>query len=179
MKLWDYLKNKFKFYKNRTAFAKSGLTYGDLLSLENSTHISRRLNLCEGNSREEQAIHIIKTIASGQPVVPVSIEYGLGRYQFIKNVVQSDMKEYKDLAFLMFTSGTTGVPKGVMLSDKNIIKNLEYISEYFNVNNVRSICIARPLVHIAVLTGELLYALIHGLTIYFYWLADTKDMYIR
>jgi acyl-CoA synthetase (AMP-forming)/AMP-acid ligase II len=68
----------------------------------------------------------------------------------------------------MFTSGTTGNPKGVMLTHENIISNLQYIETYFDLRGLKTICVARPLVHIAVLTGEVLYALCCGLTIYFY-----------
>ncbi|KAI2050096.1 hypothetical protein LOZ43_004989 [Ophidiomyces ophidiicola] len=34
----------------------------------------------------------------------------------------------KDLAFLVYSSGTTGVPKGVMLSHKNIVTNIHQMS---------------------------------------------------
>ena len=73
-----------------------------------------------------------------------------------------------DLAFIMFTSGTTGIPKGVMLTHKNVVSNLESISGYFNVTAKDRILIARPLYHIAVMTGELLYGLSRGAAISFY-----------
>ena len=34
MKLWDYVKEKMSAYKGRVAFADTGITYGDLLCLE-------------------------------------------------------------------------------------------------------------------------------------------------
>ena len=71
-------------------------------------------------------------------------------------------------ALIMCTSGTTGRPKGVMLSEKNIITNLSDISEYFQIDNSDSILISRPLYHCAVLTGEFLTALINGARIQFY-----------
>ena len=73
----------------------------------------------------------------------------------------------QDVALLMCTSGTTGTPKGVMLSENNILSNLLDIYKYFNVNDNDSILIERPLYHSAVLTGEFLFSLCHGLDITF------------
>ena len=70
-------------------------------------------------------------------------------------------------ALIMCTSGTTGTPKGVMLSENNILSNLLDIHKYFNVNDNDSILIERPLYHSAVLTGEFLFSLCRGLDIFF------------
>ena len=129
----------------------------------------RKLTLCVGDTKEKQAIEILKCLARKNVAVPAVKEYGRNLFEYIEGIVQSSLQQdTTDLAFLMFTSGTTGIPKGVMLTDKNIISNLEYIKTYFDLKGMQKICIARPLVHIAVLTGELLYALCNGLTIYFY-----------
>lgn len=169
MKLWRYLKKRMERYKNRIAFANAGLTYADVLAFHEKFSSENKLVLCEGETREEQALSVLKCIASGDTAVPITKEYGLRNYEYIKNKMErASAKAAADLAFLMFTSGTTGVPKGVMLTDENIISNLEYVSSYFRLEGMKSICISRPLVHIAVLTGELLYALCNGLTVYFY-----------
>ena len=169
MTLRAYLKQKMSAYKGRIAFAGTELTYGDLLEFGKQKSEKKKLVICEGKTREEQAIGIIRCIFEGDVAVPVSAEYGAKNYGYIRQKISEENKEdITDLAFLMFTSGTTGVPKGVMLTDENIIANLEYISGYFDLSRCRKICIARPLVHIAVLTGELLYALCNGLTVYFY-----------
>ncbi len=68
----------------------------------------------------------------------------------------------------MFTSGTTGTPKGVMLSERNLISNIKDISDYFKITDKDSILIARPIYHISVITGELLVSLICGVKIHFY-----------
>lgn len=168
MKLWDYMKEKLSAYKGRVAFANTGVTYEELLRLEEGSRGKGRLRICAGRTREEQALEILRCVAKGNVAVPVSLDYGIRQYNYICKAVKEDRQAYDDLAFLMFTSGTTGTPKGVMLTHENIVSNLKYIASYFDVSGMENICIARPLVHIAVLTGELLYALCQGLCIHFY-----------
>ena len=55
-----------------------------------------------------------------------------------------------------------------MLSEKNLITNVNDISEYFKVNAGDTILISRPVYHAAVLTGEFLLSIIKGMDIVFY-----------
>lgn len=71
-------------------------------------------------------------------------------------------------ALIMCTSGTTGTPKGVMLSEENLLANVQAIAAYFNIGKADTVLIARPLYHCAVLTGELLIGLVKGSRIVFY-----------
>ncbi len=64
-----------------------------------------------------------------------------------------------DLAFLQYTGGTTGVPKGAMLSHGNMVANLQQISAWIG-NDFREgaeiVVTPLPLYHVFALTANLL-----------------------
>lgn len=72
------------------------------------------------------------------------------------------------VALILCTSGTTGKPKGVMLTADGLLYNVRAIGRYFPVGEEDTVLIARPLFHSAVLTGELLLALYTGAHIVFH-----------
>ena len=87
----------------------------------------------------------------------------------VKNIFdeQDECEDLSNVALIMCTSGTTGMPKGAMITHDNLITNLNDISKYFGINYLDHILIARPLYHCAVLTGEFLISLCKGLRISF------------
>jgi len=85
----------------------------------------------------------------------------------VKNNIISDAI-LDDIAIIMCTSGTTGTPKGVMITEHGLQQNILKIVEYFDINSKDRIMIARPLYHCAVLTGELLISINNGLDIGFF-----------
>ena len=87
MTLWEYLKSKMERYSDRIAFANSGLTYKDLLQISGLVKKERRFVLCEGETRERQALAILTCIAKGNVAVPVTKEYGEKNYEYIQNIV--------------------------------------------------------------------------------------------
>ena len=78
-----------------------------------------------------------------------------------------ETEDLSDVALIMSTSGTTGTPKGAMITEKNLLTNLRDIAGYFHIHREDHILIARPVYHCAVLTGELLISLVKGLAISF------------
>jgi len=70
-----------------------------------------------------------------------------------------------DLAFLQYTGGTTGVPKGAMLSHGNLVANLEQVSAFWSsvIDDGHDVVITPlPLYHIFCLTCNCLTFMKHG-----------------
>ena len=68
------------------------------------------------------------------------------KYSFKKIDIQSN-----DIAFLQYTGGTTGISKGAMLSNKNVLSNVMQVSEFLSIklNEGEEVVItALPLYHI-------------------------------
>jgi acyl-CoA synthetase (AMP-forming)/AMP-acid ligase II/acyl carrier protein len=68
----------------------------------------------------------------------------------------------EDLAFLQYTSGSTGIPKGVMLSHENLLSNLKVIQQHFgNVPGAHGVTWLPPY-HDMGLIGDILGGLYGG-----------------
>lgn len=95
--------------------------------------------------------------------------YNIKNKRWLGNYIASEYEsELEDIAIIMSTSGTTGRPKGVLISDKGLISNIKAIDNYFEINQGDIILVARPLYHCAVFTGEFLISIYKGLNICFY-----------
>lgn len=190
MELWQKIKQKMLQHPTQTV-SEGGhkLTYEELVIFAERFSFKLSCN-CYGilcNSELSCAMAILACFAAGASAVPLSIRYGEKHCRKIINtigmpymisdtkgelsVINIDMGKYQEPqqhpALIMCTSGTSGNPKGVMLSEKNILTNLNDISEYFDVDETDTILIARPLYHCAVLTGEFLLGLSKGAKIVF------------
>ncbi len=172
MKLYNFLLSKMLTYKDKIALANSNITYRQLIKIveEQSKQYKKIGNLIHTNkeSKEKQAIEILSILASKNVCVPITRKYGLKQRQYVVDLINNDNNTYEDLAFIMFTSGTTSTSKGVMLTDENIIYNILGNDQCLNFSSNENILIIRPLVHISALVGELLYGLYKGMTIHFY-----------
>jgi acyl-[acyl-carrier-protein]-phospholipid O-acyltransferase/long-chain-fatty-acid--[acyl-carrier-protein] ligase len=70
---------------------------------------------------------------------------------------------FKDLATIMFSSGSTGEPKGVMLSHHNVISNLEAIGQLLGATRDDRVMGVLPFFHAFGFTGTLFMPLVLGL----------------
>ena len=66
------------------------------------------------------------------------------------------------IATIIFSSGSTGEPKGVMLSHHNIISNIESLRAVFSSAPTDNVCAALPFFHSLGYTGTLWFPLLSG-----------------
>lgn len=192
MNLWNYLKSKMqKNIYQEICEGDATMTYEDMIVFaEEFAKNLVGLKCCAIMCKSEMAASMIllSCFAAGVTAIPLSDRYGKLHSKKILDTISpeaviTDMDgkfhilritdaEYKEPeihpALIMCTSGTTGVPKGAMLTETNVLSNVIDIASYFNIDSNDTILIARPLYHCAVLTGEFLTGLIKGVKIRFY-----------
>jgi long-chain acyl-CoA synthetase len=74
-----------------------------------------------------------------KPLIPPNKEEMSTLYKDIRAAYEPekpkvDINPDEDLAMLIYTGGTTGVPKGVMLSHKNLYSNILQVNEYVRID---------------------------------------------
>ncbi|MGI9554238.1 MAG: AMP-dependent synthetase/ligase [Thermodesulfobacteriota bacterium] len=72
-----------------------------------------------------------------------------------------------DINEILFTSGTTGNPKGVMLSNRNIMSNVEDVYSFLDINPGDRAFSILPIHHSYEKTGGLLSTFYSGISIYY------------
>lgn len=77
-----------------------------------------------------------------------------------------DFNPKEDLAAILYTSGTTGYPKGAMLTHRNLAANTWSVNEALGlVPGEDSLLVVLPMFHAFAATAGLLFPLLHGYTI--------------
>src|SRR5690606_21712446 len=79
------------------------------------------------------------------------------------HVVQNEVEiNEEDPALIMYTSGTTGKPKGAILTHVNIVHNLMIYEDVFKTDHTMKTVIAVPIFHVTGLIGQFLHMLYVG-----------------
>lgn len=77
-------------------------------------------------------------------------------------------EELNDVSTVLFTSGTTGEQKGVMLTNENITANIQSVKKYMEYDEKDSMFIIKPLYHSSTLTAEFICGIFSNATLYIY-----------
>jgi acyl-[acyl-carrier-protein]-phospholipid O-acyltransferase/long-chain-fatty-acid--[acyl-carrier-protein] ligase len=80
----------------------------------------------------------------------------------------ADTSRTDPLATVIFSSGSTGQPKGVMLSHRNILSNIEGLAEVYRVGAADCFIGVLPFFHSFGLTGTLWFPLLAGCTVVYH-----------
>lgn len=192
MKLWNFIKEHMLKNPNQQICENgASLSFEEMVIW--AEHFSKRLrgvNCCAILCASEMAasMSLLSCFSAEVTAVPLSMRYGEAHCNKILDTISPDaiitdtngeimvykLKHSRYIspkdhpALIMCTSGTTGKPKGAMLSEKNISTNVLDIADYFTMDKSDTLLIARPLYHCAVLTGEFLTAIVRGAKIRFY-----------
>ena len=193
--LYEYLKERMGKFPDKTL--REGdvcVTYKELLEcppalLKGLKYRDKVAVNCK--SPLNTARGIFACLKAGVIAVPLSYQYGQAHIDKLRDRIRlgcaitdddgelkvtfdkdkltgsADWENIATAAFILCTSGTSGKPKGVVLTKKGIAANLDGIESYFHINETDKILIARPLYHCAVLIGEFLTSLCRGLDIEF------------
>lgn len=192
MKLWNFLKSKMQQYMTQEICEDNAkMTFEEMIVFaEEFSKKLKGIKCCAIFCQSEMAagMALLSCFAAEVTALPLSLRYGDVHCNKILDTISPDaiitdrdgvfeityIKDFEYTepeihpALIMCTSGTTGVPKGAMLSESNIIANVSDIASYFGIGPLDTLLISRPLYHCAVLTGEFLIALAKGAKIRFY-----------
>ncbi len=192
MKLWKYIKEHITNHEDQTISEKNcRLSYADAVAwAEACAGKLKEYKCCAVLCKSEMhcAMALLACFAADVTAIPISLRYGHDHCARIMKAISPDavivdddddrLKIYSianssyitpvpSPALIMCTSGTSGSPKGVMLSEESVIANVMDIATYFDIGNEDAILITRPLYHCAVLTGEFLTSIVKGAQIVF------------
>ncbi len=78
-----------------------------------------------------------------------------------------DASQPDDIAFLVYTSGTTGAPKGAMISNRNLVFQINSVQQYLNLQPLDRTLSFLPLCHIAERMSTAYNPLAQGQTVHF------------
>jgi fatty-acyl-CoA synthase len=138
--------------------------------IENLRVVVPELDGCEPGQLKSEKLPFLKNVVLiGDRKVPGMFTWD----EFLevgKDVPDEELAKYQkaigphDVFNMQYTSGTTGFPKGVMLSHHNVINNGWYVGEAQNYTDAERTCIPVPFFHCFGLTMSITTCVTHGAT---------------
>lgn len=114
--------------------------------------------ICDTPKENDQSISL-ETLSGFPKMKSFTTVLASGQLDFVEPELQDD-----DVAIILYTSGTTGKPKGAMLTHKNLYSNAKDVSDYLKMNETDRVITALPMFHVFCLTVSLNAPLMNGAT---------------
>jgi long-chain acyl-CoA synthetase len=105
-----------------------------------------------------QALSLIRPLFGDRGVILMADEPGFGE----PSATEMPSDRYQDPALYLYTSGTTGRPKGVVLTHDNLIANVESCQKAGDFDHRDGFLCLLPFFHTYAITGTLLLPLLNG-----------------
>jgi acyl-CoA synthetase (AMP-forming)/AMP-acid ligase II len=152
--------NTYKYMEVYLAAAKAGMSVTPLnfrLSDGELTHIvnqSESIVLVAGDGYEEQSVRLKGNL--GAIKTWIALDNATDGYLFYEELLAESSNEdprvevdEDEMALLMYTGGTTGLPKGVMLSHRNLLTSMYQLIIAFELTRHDTTCLILPVFHLA------------------------------
>lgn len=154
--------------KAEIVFVSTGLQLDKILSIRKDCPDLKYIISFNSVERANEKEHIISFQNIFCEKISLSKNELLEKLAVISDNVQED-----DLLTIIYTSGTTGVPKGVMLSHKNIYSNLETFPDVLHIDEKEVFLSYLPYSHIFERTAGYYLPFFAGSKIYYAQSIDT------
>lgn len=121
----------------RLTYAELGEAVRERLSVVDSRLLIKRgiLHFCMCKNTIESIVEYLACLEAGAPVVMLDATRDAETIENLRQIYQPrETKCHPDLAVCLTTSGSTGSPKLVRLTLRNIIANAESIAEYLHID---------------------------------------------
>jgi long-chain acyl-CoA synthetase len=142
----------------RLLFVRDRVAYDHIAeAITDSTTLTQVVFFQEAGAQEVGALTLAELEARGR-------ELEREQAELIAEVERQIQPE--DLATIIYTSGTTGEPKGVMLTQSNLVSNLIDCAGHLEFGARDTVLSVLPLSHVFERTGMYMY-LHHGMIVYF------------
>ena len=117
--------------------------------------------------------HVVAQLASELRVVYLEdIRAAIGTFDRLRGLLHRNKplvaRQPDDWAVILFTSGTEGMPKGVVLSHRNMLTNVAQCAARIDFGREDKLFNAMPIFHSFGFTGGVVLPLIYGVPIYLY-----------